>query len=152
MEALTVQTLVARWKHFRSSSSAIFGQRSPAMGTVLRVWTQEEVRSVIRAGKFLITCPMVRIWHLRTFVSSPTRKKTSSCQAIQITCRCQAWGANMAVWSGSHLLSTGFWELDFLPRQVPQQKRWLCGKISEVKCHKLIKRHLTMWSYLVAIK
>jgi len=27
------------------------------------------------------------------------------------------------------LLSTGFWEMDFPPRQVPQQRRWLCGKI-----------------------
>jgi hypothetical protein len=35
-----------------------------------------------------------------------------------------AWGANMAAWSGSHLLPTGFWEIDFPPRQVPQ-KRWL---------------------------
>jgi hypothetical protein len=58
----------------------------------------------------------------------------------------------MAAWSGSHLLSTGFWEMDFLLRQVPQQRRWLCGKISEVLCNKWIKRHLTVWGYLVAIK
>jgi hypothetical protein len=79
-------------------------------------------------------------------------KKTSSCQAIQITWWCQAWGANMAAWSGSHLLSTGFWEMDFAPRQVPQQRRWLCAKISEVTCNKWIKRHLIVWSYLVEIK
>ena len=59
----------------------------------------------------------------------PNTKKTSSCKAIQITWWCQAWGANMAAWSGSHLLSTGFWEMDFPPRQVLQQRRWLCGKI-----------------------
>ena len=82
----------------------------------------------------------------------PNMKKTSSCQTIQITWWCQAWGANMAAWSGSHLLSIGFWEMDFPPRQVSQQRRWLCGKISEVKCNKWMKRHLTMWSYLVAIK
>jgi len=73
-------------------------------------------------------------------------------QAIQITWWCQAWGANMAAWSGSHLPSTGFWEMDVVPRQMPQRRRWLSGKISEVKCNKWIKRHLTMWSYLVAIK
>ena len=82
----------------------------------------------------------------------PQHKKTSSCQVIQITWWCQAQGANMAAWSRSHLLSTGFWEMDFLPRQVPQQRRWLCGKISEVKCNKWKKRHLTMWGCLVAIK
>ena len=81
----------------------------------------------------------------------PNKKITSSCQAIQITCW-YAWGANMAAWSGSHLLSTGFWEMDFPPRQVSKQRRWLCGKISEVKCSKWIKRHLTMWGYLVAVK
>jgi hypothetical protein len=57
----------------------------------------------------------------------------------------------MAAWSGSHLLSTGFWKMDFLPRQVPQKRRWLCGKISEVS-NKWITRLLTRWSYLVAIK
>jgi len=77
------------------------------------------------AAKFLNTSPTTRIWHLRTFVSSPT----SSFQAIQITWWCQAWGANMVVESGSHLLSTGFWEMDFPPRQVPQSRKWLCGKI-----------------------
>ena len=81
----------------------------------------------------------------------PNVKKTSPCQTIQITWWCQAWGANMASWSGSHLLSAGFWEMDFPPRQVPQQRRWLCENISEVS-NKWIKRHLTMWSYLVAIK
>ena len=45
------------------------------MGTVLRVWTQEEVRSVIRAGHFLSTRPTARFWHLRTFISSPKRKE-----------------------------------------------------------------------------
>ena len=55
------------------------GQRSTAMGTVPRVWTQEEVRSVIRAGKFLSTRPTARTWHLRTLVSSPTRKKHLMC-------------------------------------------------------------------------
>jgi len=69
-------------------------------------------------------------------------------QAIQITW----WCANTAVRSGSHLLSTWFWEMDFLPTQVPKLRRWLCGKISEMKCNKWIKRHLTVWGYLVAIK
>ena len=47
--SLKVQTLVARWKHFRSSSSAIFVDDTVAQwGTVLCVWTQEELRSVIR--------------------------------------------------------------------------------------------------------
>ena len=64
--------------------------------------------------------------------SLPQHEKTSLCQAIQITWWCQAWFANMAAWSGSHLLSTGFWEMDFPPRQVPQQRNWLCRKISEV--------------------
>jgi len=85
-------------------------------------------------------------------LSCPQQEKTYSCQAIQIICRCQAWSANMAAWSGSHLLSTGVWEMDFVPRQVSQQIRWLCGKISEVKCSKWIKSHLTLWGYLVAIK
>jgi len=33
------------------------------------------------------------------------------------------WGVNVAAWLGSHL-STGFWEMDFPPRKVSQQ-RWL---------------------------
>ena len=152
--SLKVQTLVARWKHFRRPKFRNFrGRRSTAMGTVLRVWAQEEVRAVIRAGKFLNTRTTARIWHLWTFISSPTRKKrTSSCQTIQITCWCQARDANMAAWSGSHLLSTGFWEMDFVPRHLPQQRRWLCGKISEVWRNKWIKGHLTVWGYFVAIK
>ena len=48
------------------------------MGTALCVcvcvWTQEE-RWNDGAGKFLSTHPTARIWHLRTFISSPTWKK-----------------------------------------------------------------------------
>ena len=78
--SLKVQTLVARWKHFRSSSSAIFvDDHSYATGAVLRVRTQEEARAVIRAGKFLSTRPTARIWHLQTFISSPKRKKKNLC-------------------------------------------------------------------------
>ena len=44
------------------------------MGTVLCVWTQEE-RWNDGAGKFLSTRPTARIWHLRTFISSPTGRK-----------------------------------------------------------------------------
>jgi hypothetical protein len=43
--SLKVQTLIARLKHFRSSSSAIFVDDAV---TVLCVWTHEKVRSVIR--------------------------------------------------------------------------------------------------------
>ena len=46
--SLKVQTFVARWKHFHSSSSAIFVDDAVLMVTVLCVWTEEEVRSVIR--------------------------------------------------------------------------------------------------------
>jgi hypothetical protein len=45
----------------------------------------------------------------------------------------------MAAWSGSHLLLTGVWEMDYASRQVPQQRRWLCGKISEVKWNVIIE-------------
>jgi len=44
------------------------------MGTVLCVWTQEE-RWNDGAGKFLSTRPTAWIWHLWTFISSPTWKK-----------------------------------------------------------------------------
>jgi hypothetical protein len=98
------------------------------------------------AGKFFSTCNTVRIWHLRSFISSQTWK-TSSCQAIQITWWYQTWRVNMAAWSRSHLLSTWCREMDLSPRQVYQQIRWLRGKIV-----KWIKRYLTMWGYLVAIK
>jgi len=78
------------------------------------------------AGEFLNTGPTAWIRHLRTFISSPDMKKNiSSCQEIPITWWCQAWGASVAVWSGSHLLSTGFWEMDLVPRQVSRQTRWL---------------------------
>ena len=90
-------------------------------------------------------------WHPVGFLIH-TEQNTPSCRTIQITSRCQARGANMAARSGSHLPSTGVWETDFLPRHVPQQRRWLRGKISEVKCNKWIKMHLTMWGYLVTIK
>ena len=148
--SLKVQTLVVRWKHFRSSSSAIFVDDAVPQWALYCVCGHKKNDGT---GKFLGTRPTARIWHLRTFVSSPTwKKKTSPCQVIQITWWCQAWGANTTAWSGSHLLSTGFWEMDFPPRQVPQHRKWLCGKISEVKFNKWMKRHLTMWSYLVAIK
>jgi len=92
--SLKVQTLVARWKHFRSSSSAIFvDDHSYATGAVLRVRTQEEARAVIRAGKFLSTRPTARIWHLRTFVSSPTRKyifvRSDSNHMLMSSVRCK---------------------------------------------------------------
>jgi len=46
--SLKVQTLVARWKHFRSSSSAIFMDDAVPQWVLYCVWAQEEVRSVIR--------------------------------------------------------------------------------------------------------
>ena len=45
------------------------------MGTVLRVWTHEEVRSVIRAGKFLSTHSTARIWAPLNFHLFPNKKK-----------------------------------------------------------------------------
>jgi len=46
--SLKVQTLVTRWKHFRSSSSTIFvGDAVPQwLLYCVCVWTQEKVRSV----------------------------------------------------------------------------------------------------------
>ena len=52
--SLKVQTLLARWKHFRSSSSAIFVDDAVPQWVLycvcvcVCVWTQEEVQSVIR--------------------------------------------------------------------------------------------------------
>ena len=150
--SLKVQTLVSRWKHFRSSSSTIFVDDSVPQWVLFCVCGHKKrCDQLFGLGNSLAPAqqPGCGTFGLS---SLPQQEKASSCQAIQITCWCQAWGANMASWSGSNLLSTGFWGMDFLPRQVPQQRRWLCGKISEVLCNKWIKRHLTMWGYLVAIK
>jgi len=50
--SLKVQTLVARWKLYRSSSSAIFVDDAVVQWLLycvcVCVWTQEEVRSIIR--------------------------------------------------------------------------------------------------------
>ena len=149
--SLKVQTLVVRRKHFHSSSSAIFVDA--VLQWVLYCVCGDTRRTMERWGwEILEHPPYSPDLAPSDFHLFPNTKKTSSCQAIRITWWCQAWGANMAAWSGSHLLSTGFWEMDFPPRQVSEQRRWLCGKISEVKCNKWMKRHLSMWSYLVAIK
>jgi len=149
--SLKVQTLVARWKHFRSSSSAIFVDDAVAKSVLYCVCGHKKRRDQL-FGLGNSWAPAHQPGSGTVGLSSlPQQEKTSSCQAIQITRWCQAWGANMAAWSGSHL-STGSWEMDFLPRQVSQQRRWLCAKISEVLCNKWIKRHLTMWGYSVAIK
>ena len=151
MTCLFTQTLTTRWKHFHSSSSAIFVDDAVPQWVLYCVCGHKKNNGTMGLGNSWAPAlqPGSGTFGLHLF---PNMKKTSSCQAIQITWWCQAWGANMAAWSGSHLLSTRFWELDFPPRQVSQQRRWLCGKISEVKCNKWIKRHLTMWSYLVAVK
>ena len=150
--SLKVQTLVSRWKHFRSSSSTIFVDDSVPQWVLFCVCGHKK-RCDQLFGLGNSGAPAQQPGSGTFGLSSlPQQEKTSSCQAIQITCWCQAWGANMVAWSGSHLLSTGVWEMGFLPTQVPQQRRWLCGKISELKCNKWIMRHLTMWGYLVAIK
>jgi len=128
--SLKVQTLVARWKHLRSSSSAILVDYAVPQRALYRVCGRKKRcdqsfglgNSWARAQQ-----PVSGTFGLSSLPQ--TRKKTSSCQAIRIAWWCQAWGANMAAWSGSHVLSTGFWEMDFLPRQVPQRRRWPCGKI-----------------------
>jgi len=149
--SLKVQTLAIRWKHFHSSSSAIFVDDAVPQLVLYCVCGRKKNNGMVGLGNSW--APALQPGYGTFRLSSlPQHERTSSCQAIQITWWCQAWGANMAAWSGSHLVSTGFWEMDFPPRQVPQQRRWLCGKISEVKCSKWTKRHLTMWSYLVAIK
>jgi len=100
--SLKVQTLIVRWKHFHSSSSAVFMDDAVLQWVLycVCVWTQEE-----RWGWEILEHPTYSPdlapsdFHL-----FPNLKKTSSCQAIQITWWCQASGANMAAWSGSHLL------------------------------------------------
>jgi len=99
------------------------------------------------AGKSLNIRPTTWIRHLRTFISSPKmEKKTSSCQDIPITWWCQAWGVCVAVWSGSppsvyRVLRNGF----------SAQTSASTEKLTMWK-NKWIKRHIAMWSYLVAIK
>ena len=81
-----VQTLVARWKHFRSSSSAIFVDDAVPQWLLYCVCGHKKsCGQLFGAGKFLSTRPTAQFWHLQTFSSSPKRK-TSLCQAIQITC------------------------------------------------------------------
>ena len=141
--SIKVQTLATRWKDFHRSSSAIFVDDAVPQWVLYCVRGHKKNDGTMGLGNSWAsalqpgsgTCGLS---------SLPQQEKTSSCQAIQITWWCQAWGVNMAAWSGSHHLSTGFWEMDFPPRQVPQQRRWLCGKISKVKCSKWIKRHLTI--------
>jgi hypothetical protein len=149
--SLKVQTSVTRWKHFRSSSSAISVYDAVPLWVLYCVCGHKKrCDQLFGLGNSWATArqPGSGTFGLS---SLPQQEKTSSCQAIQMTCRYQAWDANMAAWSGSLLLSTGVWEMDFLPRQVSQHRRWLCGKISEM-CNKWIKRHLTVWGYLVAMK
>ena len=83
--SLKVQTLATRWKHFHSSSSAIFVDDAvPQRGTVLCVWTTR--RTMERWGWEILEHPSYSPdlapsdFHL-----FPNMKKTSSCQAIQIT-------------------------------------------------------------------
>jgi len=150
--SLKDQTLVTRWKRFRSWSSTIFVDDAVPQRVTYRACGHKKRHEQL-FGLGNSWAPAQQPGSGTFGLSSlPRHEKTSLCQAIQITCWCQAWGANMAARSGSHLLSTGVWEMDFPPRQVSQQRRWLCGKISEVKCNKWIKRHLTVWGYLVAMK
>ena len=67
--SLKVQTLATRWKHFHSSSSAIFVDDAVLQWVLYCVWGHKKNDG---AGKFLNTCPTAWIWHLRTFISSPT--------------------------------------------------------------------------------
>ena len=148
--SLKVQTLATRGKHFHSSSSAIFVDHAVPQWVLYCVCGHKKDDGIMGLGNSW--APALQPEYGTFGLSSlPQHKKTSLCQAIQITWWCRAWGGNMAAWWGSHLLSTGLWEMDFLPRQVPQKRRWLCGKISEVS-NKWIKKHLTMWGYLVAMK
>ena len=144
-----VQTLVTRWKHFHSSSSTISVDDAVPQWVLYCVCV--DTRRTMGLGNSW--APALQPGSGTFGLSSLPQHEKKHLHAKRFKSRwwCQAWGANMAAWSGSHLLSTGFWETDFPPRQVPQQ-RWLCGKISEVKCNKWIKRHVIMWSYLVAIK
>ena len=75
--SLKVQTLVARWKHFRSSSSAIFVDDTVPQWVLYCVcWYKKSCDQLFGAGKYLSTCSSARIWHLRTFISSPNCYKT----------------------------------------------------------------------------
>jgi len=144
--SLKVQTLATRWEHFHSSSSAIFVDDAVPQWVLYCVCGHKKNDG---AGKFLSTRPTARIWHLRTCISSPTWKKHLRAKRFKshgdVKLEVQTWlrgqyptfyRQGFEKWI-SHLDKCLNREGDYVEK--------------EVKCNKWMKRHLTMWSYLVAI-
>jgi len=74
--SLKVQTLVARWKHFCSSSTAISVYDAvPQQVPYCVCGHKKRCNQLFRTGIFLSSRPTAQIWHLWTFISSPSKKK-----------------------------------------------------------------------------
>jgi hypothetical protein len=143
--SLKVQTLVARWKHFCGSSSIVFVDDTVPQWLLYCVCGHNQwVHPSFFSSALMI---MVRIsWSKSLLGIKLGCGSTVLRQTIQITWWCQAWGQTWL-----HGQDPTFYQQGFEKWIIHLEECLLKNKWSEVS-NKWIKRHLTVWSYLVAIE